>query len=411
MHPTNCKSCSEKRLRLVLTILCFFCLNIINSQVYHTRSASSQKPDSVLGETWMETDSKWQSDGKTIYIYDSIQNTKSSLSSRWDVLSSSWVSTSKSDTYYDRNAKDSLEINSDWNNPAKKWVERNKTGYTYDNHGNNTLIASKYFDDELMDWVDSDKKEMTYDENGYDTLEIQSTWAVQTGWTASYKIRKVYDENGNNILSFLYSWDQTDFSKWLLYSRTERTFDLNGNMILSMPFSWDLFSSQWLPPQYKFESVFDGNGYLVSDSSCVWNPGSQSSGQWISTSKNEYTNNDEGSVTRMLTFISDGFSPWLAAYRATYFYPGRQVTLVPGISDHQIMFYPNPSREFVTFNLPDISVSTKIEIWDMEGRKLLEQVLPGDHTVNIRFLDEGMYICKIESEGRVYGCKIVKKGD
>lgn len=395
-------------MRFALIMLYVFCLNITDCQDYRTGSAFSQEPDSVLGEIWLETESEWVTDSRTIYVYDSIQNSKVSISSAWDKMLG-WVFSSRSNICYGKNGKDSVEIISLWFNPAKEWIEKFRTEYTYDHHDNNTLITNKNFDDEVKDWIYSDKKEMFYDENGNDTMDIRYNWAVQTAWTVSYKTIYTYDENGNNILSLLYSWDQTDFNKWLLYSKIERTFDLNGNMLSSMPYSWDQFTSQWLQPQYKFDNVYDANGNLTADSSCIWNSGSQNEGQWIGTTKNEYQNNDEGALSRVLTFTGDGLGSWLVVYRTTYYYPGQQVTQVPGIIDHQIMAYPNPSRDFVTFSLPDPSVSPGIEIWDMSGRKLLETVLPDDHTVNIGFLDKGVYICKIKCEGRVYSSRIVKE--
>lgn len=410
MQTKISKSFSGKTFRLTLIVLYAFCTNEINSQDYHVKSTSAQKPDSILSETWLEAESEWIKESKTIFIYDSIQNTKSGVSSRWDIISSRWVFTARTDTYYNRNGKDSIEITSNWFNPAKKWNEAFQTRYSFDNHGNNTLIVNQRFDDEIKEWIDSDKKELTYDESGNDTLDIHFTWAAQTAWTASYKTKYIYDANGNNILSYLYSWDQTNFNKWLLYSKVEQTFNLNGNKILSMPYNWDPSSSQWLHPDSKYESVFDGSGNLTLDSLCLWNPGSQNSGQWMGISKNKYTNNDEGAVTLILTYTSDGISPWLALYRGTYFYPVRHVTLVPEIADHKIIFYPNPSGEFITFNLPDSSVSTIVEIWDTEGRKLLEQILPEDHIVNISDLAKGMYICRIKHEGKVYSTKIQKLG-
>lgn len=393
---------SGKTMHFVLTLLCALCI---------TGSVSSQRPDSVLNATWIETDSKWVTEGKTIYTYDSIQHLKTSLSYRWDNLSSSWIYTTKTIHYFNLNGKDSLEINSDWYNPTKIWIERNKTWYSYDIHGNNTRIVSQFYDTELEDWVDSDKKDITYDENGNDTMDIRYSWAVQTGWTASYKTLFQYDENGNNILSVLYSWDQTDFNKWLLYSKVEQTFDLNGNMIRSIPYNWDNSAGEWLPPQYKYECAFDENGNMVSDSSSIWDPGAQNSGQWLGTVKNDYTYNDEGSLSTVLTFTGDGTGSWFVLYRSSYYYPGQHVTLVPGIPDQRITVYPNPSAESVTFSLQDSWVPAQVEIWDMQGRKLLDQVLPENRTLNVSSLSKGVYICRIKSDGIVYSCKIVKAGD
>jgi hypothetical protein len=396
-------------MRLTLTLLCVFSLNVNYGQVYQGRSAFLHEPDSIISESWMEVDSRWRAEGKVIFTYDSVQNTKSSISSRRDELSSAWILTSKSDIYYGSNGKDSLEIYSEWYNPPKKWFERSKTRYTYNSHGYNIQIASQNFDDELQDWVDFDRKDIFYNNDGKDTLEIRNNWSVQSGWTASYKTRYIYDENGNNILSYLYSWDQTDYNKWLLYSKVENTFDPNGNVIRTLPSDWDLSGGQWLPPHYKHEYTYDENGKMISDSSSLWIEDSQDTGHWISTLKNEYEYNDEASLSRLLTFTSDGLSSWIILSRSVYYYPGQDVTVVPGVPGQKIAVYPNPSRRYVTFDLPDISVSAHVEIWDMEGRKLLDQVLPENRTLNVSSLAKGMYICRIKSDGIVYSCKIVKE--
>jgi hypothetical protein len=175
-----------------------------------------------------------------------------------------------------------------------------------------------------------------------------------------------------------------------------------------MPYSWDLLYNEWLPPQYKLDQGYDENGYLTSDSSGMWITGSQDEGQWVYTSKNVYINNDEGAITRLLIFSSDGFNPWVNNYRFNYYYPG-EVTLVPGIPGYKISAYPNPSREYVTFNLPTGSVSATVEIWDPEGRKVLDQILPDNRMVNISSLAKGLYMIRINGDGIIYNCKIIKE--
>jgi hypothetical protein len=190
-----------------------------------------------------------------------------------------------------------------------------------------------------------------------------------------------------------------------MYGKSEHVFDLNGNTLQSLTFTWEPSTSQWRS-DYKEESAFDENGNIFADSLYSWDASSE---QWMGISKNTYSYNPEGATSMITVFSpSESNNLWMPAGRTIYYYP-RQVTLAPGVTEHKIIVYPNPSREYITFNLQTASVSISIEIWDLEGRKLLEQVLPEKQTVNIGELASGMYICKIKSGESIYTTKVLKE--
>ena len=71
------------------------------------------------------------------------------------------------------------------------------------------------------------------------------------------------------------------------------------------------------------------------------------------------------------------------------------------------MIYPNPAKEFVVYDVTNSSESAITEIFDNQGRKVLEQDLSENRKIDICKLASGLYLFRLNNSGKIFTGKIV----
>ncbi|PWN61122.1 T9SS type A sorting domain-containing protein [Chryseobacterium viscerum] len=74
-------------------------------------------------------------------------------------------------------------------------------------------------------------------------------------------------------------------------------------------------------------------------------------------------------------------------------------------NDVKLSIYPNPATEFIKITTPN--KIKHVEVYDMSGKRV-DVTLNGDH-VNVRNLSSGAYLLNIETDGRNFTEKFIKK--
>jgi hypothetical protein len=69
--------------------------------------------------------------------------------------------------------------------------------------------------------------------------------------------------------------------------------------------------------------------------------------------------------------------------------------------------YPNPASEYIVFDVTNISESATVELFDNQGKKVLEEKLPVTGQISISHLAKGYYLYRINNSGIVYKGKII----
>jgi hypothetical protein len=98
---------------------------------------------------------------------------------------------------------------------------------------------------------------------------------------------------------------------------------------------------------------------------------------------------------------------WFASFTNTYYYSEHDFTLIPEIPEKHISVYPNPASEYILFDITNINELAKIEIFDNQGKKVLEQSLPVTGQIFINHLAKGLYLYRINNNGNIYKGKII----
>jgi len=69
--------------------------------------------------------------------------------------------------------------------------------------------------------------------------------------------------------------------------------------------------------------------------------------------------------------------------------------------------YPVPAKDFVVFDVPDITLADEIILYDINGREVSRQAFPQDKRLVVSNLNDGVYIYRILYKDEIYNGKIV----
>ena len=80
--------------------------------------------------------------------------------------------------------------------------------------------------------------------------------------------------------------------------------------------------------------------------------------------------------------------------------------LEPDKVTSKLNIHPNPAKEYIIFDVANISSSATVELYDLQGKKVLEQELSLDKRVTISSFPKGIYLYRLHDKGTVYSGKI-----
>ncbi|MCE5347772.1 MAG: T9SS type A sorting domain-containing protein [Bacteroidales bacterium] len=349
----------------------------------------------------------WANSKKEETTVNGSGKTTSDISYTWNSITSQWVASFKMEFTYDANGEETSRSSYTWNSITSQWVGLSRTEYTMDANGNTIMDTDYTWDITLPTpaWVLANKTEYTFTGDKM-TLETSYNWDKTLpvpDWVKSSKTEHTYNADGKNILDIDYKWDTTlPTPDWVKTSKTEYTFDISGNVTLAIIYDWDADASGWVNSS-KTEILYNADGKVATFTLYMW-----TSGQWVGFLKSETI---YGVLPNNVSYItSTGYSwttEWNPASRLTNYYSSGTTSIIDRTYEKDIRVYPNPAKEFIVFDLNIISESAITEIFDIQGKKVLEQRLSGDRKVGVSNLRQGLYLYKLYNNGIIYTGKFL----
>jgi len=304
---------------------------------------------------------------RTVYNYDVYGNPVDSTSYWWDTKTGDWV---------------------------KSWF----FVITYDADGNKTEETGSRWDLEISDWVLMDRQTYAYDMNGNKTEEISYQRNFDGVGMVKYQMRIFfYDAQSNLTMWVEFSWDSRT-RDWIRTQREVFTYDVNGNITEILVYIWNSRARDWkLNGRLSYQ--YDDRGNITEESVYLWRP---ASGDWELHWGNSYTYDLNGNMTQHTYYYvwdssADIFDPKL---KTVFFWS----EIATNVSDHKTdpgcIIYPNPFTDYTTVRLPDKSQVQKIDLIDINGRKIRSINNIYNHTVTIYRddLPSGIYFIRIHSD-------------
>jgi len=346
--------------------------------------------------------SKWDSSLKAEYIFNAGNQITNFTFHNWDTITDKWIPSEMDEVTFDINGNPTLEIYNRWDPGSGKWVALEKYEYTFDDNLYNTLTIIYLWNKTAGVWIPYSRDEMAYDDSGNNITNLSYFWDESTSqWIVNHKLENTFDDNGNNTKIDYYNWDV--ISEWSISAKEEFAYDSEGNNTLEITSYFDDVDSTWVAMNKNVYAYDANNNQTLS----IYSNWSESSGLWLNGSKNEYTYDENNNEIQDINYNwNDTANQWNSRYKLTYYYSDQAITPVGTISENEIHVYPNPAKEFIVFDMPNISGTISIKIFDTQGKKVLEQRLPDDKQIRINNLAKGLYIWQIIYNRKTWNGKI-----
>jgi hypothetical protein len=310
---------------------------------------------------WDNNTAKWAVSFKNEYTYDANGYQILNISWNWDAIASQWNHGYKSETYNDQNGNDTLNLNYNWNSTLGDWVAGVKNMYEYNDAGTQTHYLMCQWNGGNATWDSVIKTDFYQDEFGVDSLSLTSFWDQGTArWNTTNKAKSFKNEAGLDTLINQYQWS-AELNEWIPSQKSEVKYNQNGVDSLVTVYSWNSIDSVWMGV-IMFAMSYEADKSFV----------------------NQYMGQD---------------GQWLFFSKITYYYSEYTPTGIKNPSNTEVGVYPNPARDFIMVNMPGASNSATIELYNIQGMKVLDQRLQEGKQVSTNGLPKGLYLYKITNNG------------
>jgi len=379
------------------------------------------KMDSVTYNGWDENTAQWIAGAKDEYEYDTKGNLIKEIWYEIYEGKIQWYAFTNWEYCYDENDYLNYYINYDRDWITGEWYYFGKGEYTYDSSGNEIMFLYFQWDENYSQWGKVSKLDYTYDINGNLIQSISQEWNDSINqWINYKKSESTYDGNGRMTNSMSYEWDENN-NQWNYFAKSEYTYDTNGNNTQNVSSQW--INDQWLADR-KYEYTYVANGNLINYISSDW---VSDSNQWINTNKREYIYNNSYSYDQLVIpfFYSNNYfnhmqtenigsyrdndlNQWVIFNNRQYFYTEQNIGKITEVNTLLANIYPNPAENYVVFTLNNPE-SAVVEIFDIKGERVIEQIMRSDKQINVSHLSSGIYFYKITSGNKIISGKLVIK--
>lgn len=92
----------------------------------------------------------------------------------------------------------------------------------------------------------------------------------------------------------------------------------------------------------------------------------------------------------------------------TFYYSSKTTTALPEPEARKTIVFPNPATDFVEFETDNISIPISVELYDLQGRKVISKLLPTNNQISIGHLIRGIYVYRLIQGSDVKQGKIIK---
>ncbi len=395
--------------------------------LYFKSAATKQKLDSAVTRVLNSETQVWQYDSKDEFIYDSNLKNTSWLSKEWDLTLQKWEIWTKTDLGYDnQNRVNSMLMSeSDELNPGLTLFSKMLVYYNSEGMQDSTL--SFFTEDDGVNW-DLEMKQINH-YNASKRLTKLDVWALdeESGvltlsmnvvytYTAAGKIQtstSIYIMEGEEIpwSKMVYNYDSsgmlTSTEDWginfmtLALEKTSRNsyqYNANGDVIVDIYSSWN--GTSWVD-QEKDEST-----YGTTNFSDVVFPMYISMLGMVGESF-EFNYNKVLAGTNTFEMVNGS---WKNTEKTVFYYSGGTSTNIDETGNTLFNMYPNPASNSVSFRWKGNYDNLTLEMYQISGVKVMEQITYSGKPVSILKLENGVYFFKLlNGKQMVHTGKLIKR--
>ncbi len=396
------------------------------------KSAAKQKLDSVVSWEYDESSKKWKYDDKQIYEYDNQMRTLRWLGNEWKDDTKTWKTEDKTEFTYGAGGELSSMISHELDDVSGLLVPDTKTELFYKPDGKVDSLLS-YSDEPKGTWSLEMKQYYHYDASG--RMIRWELWMIQDdedepnfgAWIKGGIFKFEYDSSGR--IAKQESFYEIEGDE-ILFARTVHVYNTSGQLESSE--AWSLnFLTFLLERNERTTYQYNAEGDVSVEIDSKWDATEQ---KWVDEDKYENTygslsSSDVIYPTFDVLFLTIGDPSmsmpnkaiasdktfemtdegWVQTDKSTYYYSAASSTLIDELESPSLSFYPNPASENITLKWKARYTQLNLQVFQINGAKVLEQKVLSGEKVSVSHLVKGMYLLKLlDGQENVYTGKLMK---
>jgi hypothetical protein len=363
-----------------------------------------------------------------------------------------WENDWKEDFFYDAQMRSTLWNDYEWNFDDDNWEKYGKTELEYNTQGHIGSMTFSYIDENSGVMTTEDKIEATYNANG--SLNKVSNYSFETGswvlaatqeyhYNASGKIIQVdmisVDEEDESAMKYTFSYNASgkpeaqrmyfiDEGEEMLFYQTLFSYDGSGRRIESEDWGISFITFQ-IEKESRTVYEYNATGDVSVEIYSEWN-----GSEWEETDKDEYiysnTNFSEVAFPSYIEmyFMGDDFylsfnkvmtkintssmidESWKLTETTTYYYSSEPSSNIDELKESTVSVFPNPAIDNVTFSWTENHEQLQLEVYLLNGAKVMEQPAYQGKAISVSHLERGVYFYELLNEQKiVFSGKLVKQ--
>lgn len=362
--------------------------------------------------------SEFEDYSKRTYVYDDNNNIDYYTIQHW--ISDYWINTSKWFYYYDQSNHLYSMLSRAWDDDISDWVDFSRNFLTRDEEtGNLILMISEYWNDEDYIWEEKLRQTYYYNDGGYMTSFV----AVRSGQNVYSRVYTYLPAGSEEIMvsnadinksidDFQTTEDEIIVS---MSNHPGRDMSLMGIEVMldSIVHTSDgdlefTLSHNGITETIIYQAGGDGDNFInttLSDRGVYSVSNGVAPFLGIYKAENPLLPfagvNPEGTWTLSIYDGVAGNTGTLKAWGLNLIYSSNSAVGDAWLNKTEIVVFPNPATNKVKVQSVKFKeIKSKIEIYDLNGRKLFEQNLPKGipiAEINVSEFESGIYFCKLST--------------
>ena len=397
-----------------------------NESLSRKSAATKQKLDSVVTRVLNADIQAWQYETKDEFIYDSNLKNTAWLSKEWKQTTKKWEIWTKTELGYDSHGRVNSMINWEKDSLNLDIEPYSKTVVYYNSEGLQDSILSYHTKDAGVNWL-LDVKQVNYFNASKKVTKVD-VWVLDEELgelVLSMNVTYTYTAAGNvktSTTNYIMEEEEIAWSKLV--------YNYDGSDILTSMEDWQLnFMTFALERTSRNSYQYNASGDVSTDTYSSWNGVS-----WVDEEKDESTyNSTDFSEVIFPTFIGllgigESFElnykktitgtntfemtngSWKNTEKTVFYYSGGTSTNIDENGTNKFSVYPNPADDLVSFRWNGIYENLNLELYQITGVKVLEQITFPGELISISRLENGVYFFKLlNGKQIVHAGKLIKR--
>jgi hypothetical protein len=242
-------------------------------------------------------------------------------------------------------------------------------------------------------------------------------------------MRTAYTYNGSGKMELMETYYLMEEME-ILFSKSLMTYNASGQLTVEEDWSFN-YMSFTLEKSSRITTTYNASGDVSTEIWSDWDAGSQT---WIDDEKDEYTYGSTNfsevvypSYFFLYTMIEDQSytiqkiiteintfemveGNWTNTDKSNYYYSSSTASNVDLVESSAFSVFPNPASEYVKVSWTGKYDILSLEIFRIDGSKVLEQPVHSGKIIPVSRLDRGVYFFRlVNGMETMYAGKLIRK--